>query len=75
MQTINFLYKIKKLKNPRDQIKTIIEVYDCLQGRVVRQVFEYVPDQMEINYWMQTCKDFQYKHFQIYFVNKDSILF
>ncbi len=75
MQTINFLYKVKKLKNNKEELKTIVEVFDCLQARVVRRVFENVPDDVEIKYWLQTCKDFQYKHFQVYFVNKEAVLF
>ena len=75
MQTINFIYKVKLLTNKSGEKTTSVKVYDCLQNRTVIKNFEGIASFNEISHWMQTSKEFDYKHFQVYFVDASLMKF
>ena len=75
MQTINFIYKVKTLTSKSGEKTTIVKVFDSLQNRVVVKKFEGVPSSNEVSYWMQSGNNFNYKHFQIYFVDSSLLKF
>lgn len=75
MQAINFIYKVKKLSNKNNEIKTELRVFDSLQNVVISKIFFGEINNDEINYFLQTSEKLKYKNFTIYFTNNNLIKF
>lgn len=75
MQAINFLYKVKVLKDKSGESKTEIVVFDSLQNYTHKMLFEGLLIEDEVNYHLQTRVKFKYKHYQIYFTRNTTVKF
>lgn len=76
METINFLFKIRKLRDIKGVFSsTIVTVFDPLRGITVKNIFYSSIDINEVLFWLQTNKNFEYKGYQVYFLNAENIKF
>lgn len=76
MQTVNFLYKITRLKNMDGTLETTtIKVFDALQNYVVANTYDGKLSEEEISYYLQTNEKFNYKHFRIHFTKTTTVKF
>lgn len=75
MQAINFLYKVKVLKDKLGESKTEIVVFDSLQNYTHKMLFEGLLGETEVKYHLQTCEKLKYKNFQVYFTRNTTVKF
>lgn len=72
---INFLYKIIKLKNKNNDVRTVIKVFDSIQNIVIQNSYDEILSDYEISYYLINNEHFKYKNFNIKFTNINNIPF